>query len=124
MADSYVYFVEAKNLGLVKIGFSKDPSKRLKDLQTGSPDELEGLFTFPGTKQKEKELHRKLHRFRVRGEWFKLDDIGSIYNTLYEEMLRERGGPEWAKYQRDKLNSENRAMLEYIAREGWRCPLE
>ncbi len=40
--SGYVYFI-ADATGLVKIGVAKEPSKRLKELQTASPTKLKLL---------------------------------------------------------------------------------
>lgn len=39
----FVYFVQARQLGLVKIGIAKDMKRRLRALQCGSPDQLRVL---------------------------------------------------------------------------------
>ncbi len=66
-----VYFVQARHLGLIKIGFSGNPQKRLNSLKTGSPDELNILKVIKGSPRLEAELHRRFASDRVRGEWFK-----------------------------------------------------
>lgn len=66
-----VYFVQARHLGLIKIGFSGNPQKRLRSLKTGSPDELSILKVIKGSPRLEAELHRRFVSDRVRGEWFK-----------------------------------------------------
>ena len=69
--SSQVYFMHAKNLGLVKIGFSKNVERRLTTLQTSCPDELELLKTIPGGRSVEEELHSRFEDYRQTGEWFK-----------------------------------------------------
>jgi hypothetical protein len=72
---SWVYFIEATNTNLVKIGRGCG-SERLKSLQTGCPYELKLLCeikTLDDIKL-EKELHRKFNKYHYRGEWFCMSD--------------------------------------------------
>lgn len=68
-----VYFIGNGN-GQVKIGYSKEPFKRLASLQTASPYRLELLAIVPGTEETEDQLHRKFASYRLAGEWFTLSD--------------------------------------------------
>jgi hypothetical protein len=74
---SYVYFIQAKTGGPVKIGVGDDPHTRLRQLNTGSDEELVILRTFGfHTRQKtfdmETYLHRRFHYCNLRLEWFTL----------------------------------------------------
>lgn len=73
-----IYFVRAAETSAVKIGFSTDVAKRLKQLQTGSPQRLVLEMMIVGTHALEAELHRRLkyHKVHLRGEWFDLDADG------------------------------------------------
>ena len=66
-----IYFIKAANK-YVKIGVSKDPHKRLKELQTGNPLPLKLILTMPGSFDTEKALHDYFKSARVEGEWFRL----------------------------------------------------
>lgn len=69
--EGYVYFIQGSNEeGLIKIGWAKDPIKRLADLQTACPIPLTLLGAKPGDVTDEKALHRKLAFARFHGEWF------------------------------------------------------
>lgn len=71
----WVYFIVCTDTYRCKIGFTaKDPAKRLKNLQTGSPGELALVLTHPGTQDTEAALHKKFEASCVRGEWFDLTD--------------------------------------------------
>lgn len=74
---SLVYFIERE--GLIKIGFSTNLKKRLKDISKGSsmPDGMTIgpvtlLATEPGDRNLESRLHRRFDRSRVDNtEWFR-----------------------------------------------------
>lgn len=66
----WVYFLEASPHGPIKIGWAKDPAKRLEQLQTGQPVELNLIGLLPGTRYLEADIHRRLWKARSRGEWF------------------------------------------------------
>lgn len=59
----------------IKIGYSKHPEKRLKQLQTAHPAPLKLIQTWQGDKILEKAIHHRLFSFRSRlnGEWFNLN---------------------------------------------------
>jgi hypothetical protein len=65
-----IYFVQAVNGGLVKIGLAQDAQRRLRELQCGSPVELRLLRLEKGGKLEESELHGTFAHLRIRGEWF------------------------------------------------------
>lgn len=54
----------------VKIGYSSNPSKRLKGIQTGNPCPLCIRKLVYGTITEEKKIHTLLHEFKTNGEWF------------------------------------------------------
>jgi hypothetical protein len=63
-----VYFIQAG--AFVKIGWSKDPERRLAQLATACPHELTLLGEITGTVLDEQALHRAFAHLRARGEWF------------------------------------------------------
>jgi hypothetical protein len=71
----YVYFVQGCCGGAIKIGFSKNPEKRLQGLQTGYPDTLRILLLVPGKEKTEQYFHRKFELYRLNGEWFKPEKV-------------------------------------------------
>lgn len=88
-----VYFVEAKSVGLVKIGVADDPRARFRSLVTMSPVPLMLRALRPGDRQTESETHRRFAEERSHGEWFK------ITSRIQREMrshFRTYGLPEWA----------------------------
>lgn len=87
--EGYVYFVEGG--GLIKIGFSIDPQRRLAAMMIGCPVTLTLLGTLRGNEATERRLHAKFSRFRVRYEWF--EDAPKIREFISAECgypARER----------------------------------
>jgi hypothetical protein len=67
-----VYFISAREMDLVKIGYAFDPVRRFNHLRTFSPAKLTLEGAIPGGRDKERELHKRFALARVHGEWFKL----------------------------------------------------
>ncbi|MFB8166021.1 GIY-YIG nuclease family protein [Streptomyces rubiginosohelvolus] len=67
-----VYLIGSTDSSLVKIGWTDNPKRRLRDLQTGSPVLLQLLAVFEGGPIVEAELHRQFADQRRHGEWFDL----------------------------------------------------
>jgi hypothetical protein len=96
----YVYFIRSAGKPTrVKIGKSRDPKARLKELQTGSPYPLDILGTIKCRDQShadrlEKELHRYFATYRKNGEWFKcgmpvLVKIWELLNKVDETLSQQ-----------------------------------
>jgi len=71
-----VYFIQQGDDGPVKIGVSGSARGRLIDLQRSHAEKLTllGRRTLPegwAARELEAELHHRLRRHRIRGEWFK-----------------------------------------------------
>jgi hypothetical protein len=67
-----VYFISAREVDLVKIGYAFNPVARFHGLRVASPVELSLEGAVPGGFREERELHQRFARLRVRGEWFML----------------------------------------------------
>ena len=93
----YMYII-SNELGFIKVGISKDPQKRLKQLQTGNEHVLTLLFTeeFSCSRNHllhiEKEIHNKLKTIhqKASGEWFYIekDNLDSIKNLIIYYRIR------------------------------------
>jgi hypothetical protein len=70
----WVYAIECPARGLIKVGRTDgdDPRKRLRQLQTGQPDQLVLMHAWPtsDSRQAERCMHQLLVRHHFRGEWF------------------------------------------------------
>lgn len=67
-----IYLAIDENTGYYKIGWSKNPSKREKTLQSEKPI-INFLITIDGRIKDESYLHKVFASKRIRGEWFALD---------------------------------------------------
>jgi hypothetical protein len=67
---NYIYVIQ-KGI-FVKVGYSSNVIKRIKEFQIGSPFPINLIAIIPvSTKTKsEKSLHRKFKKWRFYGEWF------------------------------------------------------
>tara|TARA_B100000212_G_scaffold305555_1_gene253632 strand:- start:516 stop:821 length:306 start_codon:yes stop_codon:yes gene_type:complete len=83
---SHLYIIQSDKTGDIKIGRSKDPKRRLKQLQTGSPHKLKLLLVIEGKGKIEKSLHNRLQQYRSRrnGEWFDFDCTGCLPDWISE----------------------------------------
>lgn len=72
----WVYLVKAEGLNQYKIGRSKTPNIRLKELQKQSPIKLTliHLIECQDAAAAENKLHKRFAERRVSGEWFELSD--------------------------------------------------
>lgn len=65
-----IYFIQTKESGKIKIGYSTSPDKRIKDLQIANPEKLELIGLLKGSKDYEKQIHQKFEELNIHGEWF------------------------------------------------------
>jgi Meiotically up-regulated gene 113 len=72
-----LYAIRSTGSGQFKIGIPKHPESRLQELQVGSPIRLEIVsltdIESPGA---EREAHRALASYHLRGEWFDFGPLG------------------------------------------------
>lgn len=72
----WVYAIECRERGLIKVGRTDgaDPRQRLRQLQTGQPDQLALLHAWPTADSRlaERCMHQYLARHHHRGEWFNI----------------------------------------------------
>jgi Meiotically up-regulated gene 113 len=69
-----LYLIAPTSRTVAKLGYSKNPQQRLKQLQTGHSAPLELLATRRGTMADEAKFHQWLSPDRTSGEWFKWSD--------------------------------------------------
>lgn len=96
---NYIYFIApVHNHNMVKIGFSKNPQARLKQLQTASAEKLEIIHIIKCYRFAPRYVERKLHymlKYSHRcGEWYemypeKLDWLRSYHSDIQLYGLSE-----------------------------------
>lgn len=72
------YAIRNADTGLIKLGMSKDPKRRLRQLATASASRLELLWSHEGGSSLETFLHRRFAARHVRGEWFDFTDVDAM----------------------------------------------
>ena len=82
----YVYIIRRTGSNEYKIGYSKHPEQRRRELQVAQGRKLEVVATYGTYRPIELEtfLHDLLHPNRLRGEWFDLSP--SWLNTILFEV--------------------------------------
>jgi len=82
-----IYFIEHD--GMVKIGYSSRPNKRLQSLKTSNPGELIMRLIIEGTIEDEKKYHHMFKEYYHRGEWYLFsDEIKKFINDNEKIDLR------------------------------------
>ncbi len=88
---SFLYVIAHDINGPVKLGLSISPTKRLKQLQTGSATVLSLFHTeeIEDSKVKiaEKALHKTLSHIRLKGEWFNMTVDDAIAEVSHIRMI-------------------------------------
>lgn len=71
--DRYVYVAKEIHSGRYKVGISKNPTRRVKELNIGNPEELVLFHVYRATEQgylSETKAHETLKKYHIRSEWF------------------------------------------------------
>lgn len=84
-----IYLISAYNDGILqwKVGLSKHPQKRLKELKTANPNikDIHALFEISNRElayKTEAIVKKRLNEFKINGEWF---TSYSLNETLFFE---------------------------------------
>jgi hypothetical protein len=77
MSSHFLYVIAPKaGIAPCKIGISKDPDRRVKQLQTGFPERLMVHYREPVPPDRarfyERQLLREMNHLRTHGEWLDL----------------------------------------------------
>lgn len=96
----FVYFIANAESGPVKIGYSLDPDKRLKQVQSGSHLRLTVLDRFRASEDAERLLHRLFRPTRLAGEWFEaregiLEFAARVRINHSHRVMKLEGMQEW-----------------------------
>jgi hypothetical protein len=68
----YIYLIQSLEEGYYKIGVSKNPQRRIKELQTGNSSPLKLVETYQSeyADKIERTLQRRYSHLNKEGEWF------------------------------------------------------
>ena len=88
-----MYLIQMEESNYLKLGWSKRPFTRLKNLQTGNPFKLDIVRLVPANRWYEDDTHKILREkpqntnfeFRVRGEWY--FDKHDLITSLVDDMV-------------------------------------
>jgi hypothetical protein len=75
-----IYFILNSESNHIKIGYSVNPLKRIKALQTGNSSNLEIITVIEGDIKFERILHFNFKKYNIKNEWF-------IYSEEIKEFL-------------------------------------
>lgn len=91
-----VYLIGSSDSGILKIGHSNNPHKRLGGIQGGNPNKLEIFGLWYGGREFEQHLHRCFRVRRVRLEWFEFPDWQAAHLEIDTEA-KKFGTHEWTE---------------------------
>ena len=74
----------------IKIGKSKNPKKRVNQLQTSNTNKLQILYVLENVEDFfEREIHQTCSRYHINGEWFDKDVLEFLMKfDFYKENLK------------------------------------
>jgi hypothetical protein len=75
----------------IKIGISKEPDKRKKELQVGNSSKLKVVYVIENVPICiEKHVHGICQQYKINGEWFKSEVINHlIKNPWFKENIQK-----------------------------------
>ena len=84
----YIYLIQSLEEGYYKIGISKNPTKRIQQLQTGnsSPLKLIEVYQSEQADKVERILQRRYSHFHKEGEWF---DLGISQEVNFKKECQQ-----------------------------------
>lgn len=86
-SGGFVYFIGG-DFDTMKIGWTRDPAKRLRALQTGSPVRLYLVAVIRGDRSLERQYHERFRSSWSHGEWFtKTPELIGHANDLSETAV-------------------------------------
>lgn len=76
-----IYFIVTEDNKFVKIGYTSNLKNRIVNIQNGNPYELTVIKTIKGGYTKEQLIHKQLHNYHRKGEWF-------YYNQYVKDFIK------------------------------------
>lgn len=82
--QEYIYAIS--NGTDIKVGYSANVKRRLKQLNTGSAVNLYILCTFTGGRELESQIHNRFKGCRINREWFRAEnELLDYLNSMSED---------------------------------------
>jgi hypothetical protein len=93
-----IYFAQAGENGPVKIGYTENRDRRMREVQGMNGEVLTVLATLPGGRKREAELHRRFAHLRRHGEWFEpgpelMDYVRNVRDAVLPVRRPQRRAP-------------------------------
>lgn len=105
MTTSYIYVIGTDKPPF-KVGISKNPERRLKNLQTGFPHKLKLHIKKPTevtkVRQLETIIHRNIDNFKTNGEWFDIE-LATLLLEIDFALIRYEDDPLLNSLAKDKI---------------------
>ena len=111
-----IYFIEAKEVGRVKIGWTNNLKGRLEALQTASPCRLEITLLLSGDMKRERELHEQFKEHRLHGEWFNVSLAITAFIEANKPFSMSYIDGHWMPKEEIKQEEVKEIMMEEIAK--------
>jgi hypothetical protein len=107
----FTYIIQCESTGFLKIGKSRTPKARMKNMQTGCPSKLQMVWSWP--EDIERELHSHFESRKVRGEWFDvdIDEAIAIASFLSKQAYRE-----WCESIRERSRKDTVSRIQEYAK--------
>lgn len=82
-----IYLITCQQTNCCKIGYSKEPGRRLLQLQTANAHPLVLETVIDGDTKKEHELHVQFRHYRLEGEWFSYGSQIKKYFGIDQQIM-------------------------------------
>ena len=88
LRQGWVYCIRDDAAQAVKIGFSRNPSRRFRQIQTANPNKLRMVAVMQAVEAFEQFLHLSHAERRLSGEWF--DDTDGGVSSIFSMTASEK----------------------------------
>jgi len=82
-----IYFIGSEEHPYLKIGYTKDLTRRLTKMQSDSPFTLVVYRTIEGNSILESKIHNRFQHLHKRGEWYKKTEEVLIETNFEEDGM-------------------------------------
>lgn len=86
-----LYCIEAVGCKAIKVGKSMRPSQRLRTMQTSHFADLRIIRIGMCGPQTERNVHKAIEKFRIRGEWFSIEALSMLDRNVQWETKANNG---------------------------------